>query len=211
MTPKKLYLNLRVILSDIIRVLSPFKIYCHLFYCKRGFNVAGRCQYCTRFFVDSPRTLSDIERNMTYIKSESNENMVRHLNSGIFRLNVNYVSVVRSVNNNVVLTNTLNFGIIHYDSISSPMALYIFFYFEIYVRVYMNIMRKHVLKEIFRNLLSKSIKDELVKYYSRQFSSQASHHARKLVSYLNLSISKEDFEYVYENIDDYSAFIKILK
>ena len=118
---------------------------------------------------------------MTFIKSEKNEDMVRHLNSGISRLNVNYISVVCSVNNQIVLTNTLNFGLIHYDTINSSMSLYVF-YLEIYVHVYLNVMRKHVLKEIFENLLSVSKKDELFKHYSREFLSQASHHARKLFS-----------------------------
>ena len=138
-----------------------------------------------------------------------NEDMVRFSNSYLFRLNVNYVLVVCSINRQVVLTNTVNFGVIHYDTINSPMALY-FYYLEIYVRVYMNIMRKHVLKEIFENLLSKSRKDEIVQSYSHQFLSQASRHARKLVSYLNLSISEKDFKYVYENTCNNSAFIKIL-
>ena len=78
--------------------------------------------------------------------------MVRCFNSGLFRLNVNYVSVVCSINRQVVLTNTVNFGVIHYDTVDFPMALYVY-YLEIYVRVYMNIMRKHVLKEIFENCM----------------------------------------------------------
>ena len=46
MTPQKAFLILRVMLSDIVHNLLPFKIYCDLFYCKHGFNIIGRCQYC---------------------------------------------------------------------------------------------------------------------------------------------------------------------
>ena len=50
--------------------------------------------------------------------------------------------------------------------------------------------------------MSKSQKDDIVKSYSCQFLIQASHHPRKLVSYLNLSISEKDFKYVYETTHD---------
>ena len=191
-------------LSDIVHDLLPFRIYCDLFYCKRGFNIIGRCQYCTRFFVDSPRTSCDMEKNLTFHKSEMNEEMVRFSNSLLFRLNANYVSVVCSIKKQVVLTNAVNLGVIHYDKINSPMVLYVY-YLEIFVRVYMNIMRKHILNKIFENLLSKSQKEEIVNSYSRQFLTQTSHHARKLVSHLNLLISEKHLKYVYENTRNNSA------
>ena len=151
-------------ISDIVESLSPFGIFCHLFYCKRGFTVVGKCQYCTHFFVDSHRTSHDIGRNLTFNKSEMNKDMMINASSDIFRLNMNYVSAVCSINGTLDLTDTVNFGVIHFDSISSPMSLYIF-HFEIYVRVYVNRMKKRVLKEIIENLIDNRRKQKFGKNY----------------------------------------------
>ena len=60
---KKISLVLRVYISDLVKELYPFRIFCHLLYFKRGFNVVNRCQYCTRCFVETARISCDIERN----------------------------------------------------------------------------------------------------------------------------------------------------
>ena len=53
-TKKGVFLRLRVMISDIVESLSPFRIFCHLFYCKRSFTVVHKCQYCTCFLLILP-------------------------------------------------------------------------------------------------------------------------------------------------------------
>ena len=73
-------------------------------------------------------------------------------------------------------------------------------------------MRKHVLKEVIDNFSPELRNAEIFKNgFSLSFLRRGSYHAMKLVKYLNLSESYEDFKYAYENIHDYSSFIKILR
>ena len=51
LTRKSLWLPLSVMISDFVETLSPFKIFCHVFHCKRGFNVLDRCRYWTRVLL----------------------------------------------------------------------------------------------------------------------------------------------------------------
>ena len=78
---------------------------------------------------------------MTFQNSELNDDMIKTVLPQIIKLNVNYISVVCSINKTILVTDTTNFGAIYYDSICSPMSLYIF-YLEIYVRVFINLMKK---------------------------------------------------------------------
>ena len=131
--------------------------------------------------------------------------------SEIVTLNVNYVSVVCSINKTIVLADTLNFGVIHYDSICSSMSPYIF-YFEVYLRVFINLMKRHTLKIIIEYLRDNRNADSFQKDYSRQFLSRASYQASNLVTYLNLSISVHDFNYIFHNVTkkDDSSFLRIM-
>ena len=72
-------------------------------------------------------------------------------------------------------------------------------------------MKKCELKKNIQNLLPVYQKDKIVKTYSRQFLSRASHQARKSFCYLNFSMSTDDFNYFYENIHNRNPFIKILR
>ena len=45
--------------DEIVFDLLPLKIYCHLFYCHRGFDVVNKRSYCTRFYVPH-RCLPDV-------------------------------------------------------------------------------------------------------------------------------------------------------
>ena len=211
-TRKSLWLLLSVMISDFVETLSLFKIFCHVFHSKRGFNVLDRCRYWARVFVDSARTSCVIQKSLSFKKSELNSEISKTcLLSEIVTLNVNYVSVVCSIIKAIVLADTLNFGVIHYGSICSSMSPYMF-YLEVYLRVFINLMKRHTLKIIIEYLRDNRNADSFRKDYSHQFLSRASYQARNLVTYLNLSISVHDFNYIFHNVTkkDVSSFLRIM-
>ena len=46
-------LSVKCLISDLMFEMTHFRVFCHVFHCKRGFNIVDRCQCCTCFFVDS--------------------------------------------------------------------------------------------------------------------------------------------------------------
>ena len=129
------FLSIRCLISDLI--------YCHLFHRKRGFNVVNRCQYCTRFAVDSTRLSCIIQKEFCFKKkTDFDPDIVKNLLSESFYLNVHYTSVASSVHNDCQIFNVTNFGVVYYDSVCSPISLYLV-YLEIrYIRFLVNLMRK---------------------------------------------------------------------
>lgn len=44
----------------------PLRVYCHLFYCNRGFNVVNKCSYSIRFYVPKSCTSNYLENKFTF-------------------------------------------------------------------------------------------------------------------------------------------------
>ena len=44
----------------------PLRVYCHLFYCNRGFNVVNKCSYCKRFYVPKSCTSDCLDNKFTF-------------------------------------------------------------------------------------------------------------------------------------------------
>ena len=120
-------MSVRCCINDLIYEMSLLRVYCHLFHCKRGFNLVNRCQYCASFFVDDVSFSKHIACVKCFFWS-------------LF-FNVHYTGVVKSVENDVLLSSCTNFGTLFYDIIVTTFSLY-HFYLEIYVRLFFNLMRK---------------------------------------------------------------------
>ena len=57
-------------LKKLTYELPPFKTFSHVFFCHRGSKTAGKCRYCTIFFVDSPDIGSKIDH---YFKIQNSD------------------------------------------------------------------------------------------------------------------------------------------
>ena len=150
-------MNLELILNRVF-----FFIYCHLFHCKRGFNVINRCQLCTGFCVDSLRLSTAIQKEICLTKEHFDPKIISTVISERFYINIHYNSVVSSAQDDI---ETENFGIVYYDAVCNPMLLYILC-IEICARIFINLIRKNVL-----NILIESVSDRKdIKIYKKTFS-----------------------------------------
>ena len=59
---KFVFLIVRIKLKKIAFKLLPFKIYNHLFFCHRGARSPGKCNFCTRYYVEEPDQILFIEK-----------------------------------------------------------------------------------------------------------------------------------------------------
>ena len=198
---------LRVYISDLVKKLSPLRVFCHLSYCKRGFNVVNRCQYCTRCFVDTAKTCCDIERNLLFEKSELQSPVLKLAESEKIQLNVCYLNVLYTTANIIESLGKINFGVVHYDTICSSSSLHVF-YLEIYVRVFLNFLSKNIIGLI---LDADNFNQIDVVKYKKKLLSNASYHSRKFVKFVDLSIPEKTINFIYENFTkgDYSSFLRI--
>ena len=132
-------------------------------HCKRSFNVVNRCLYCTRFYVDLVRLSVTIQKSLCFKKTDFDPDIVKTILSESFHLNVHYVSAFLSVHNDCDISSATDFGVLYYDSVCTPMSLYIL-YLEIYVRLFVNLMRKKVFK-----VLIESSSDRKERYNPRYY------------------------------------------
>ena len=56
-------------LKKIVYDLLPFKIFCHCFFSMRGSKNVGKCDVCSRFFVDDPDIASKIDQRFLITKN----------------------------------------------------------------------------------------------------------------------------------------------
>ena len=56
-------------LEKIVYDLLPIKIFCHCFFCMRGSKNVGKCDVCSRFFVDDSEIASKIDQRFLPTKN----------------------------------------------------------------------------------------------------------------------------------------------
>ena len=71
-----IFLSVRCLISDFMFEITSFRVSCHIFHCKRGFNVVYSCQYCPRFFVDSVRLSNFIQKELSLKKTDFDPDIV---------------------------------------------------------------------------------------------------------------------------------------
>ena len=103
-----------------------------------------------------------------------------------------------------------NFGVVYYDAICNPMSLYIL-HIEISARIYINLMRKNVLNALIESASDRKDINIYKKTFSREFICQTCCYERLMVKYLNLSVSVDQFCYVFHNFKKthYNSFLRI--
>ena len=52
-------------LIKVVFEFLPFKIYCHIFFCRRGWTTANKCNICIRFFDDGSDAGTKIDKAFT--------------------------------------------------------------------------------------------------------------------------------------------------
>ena len=136
-------LSKNTLVDDSILEFCPFKIYPHLFHCKRGIFMEKICCLCSRFFVDSGSIFVHIRNNMCLKKDYFNPKILNLIYSEGCTLYFFNNSVTLSVHDVKPFDN--GFGIVFFESIYSPFSLHIP-YLEISVRVFVYYMIKNVFK-----------------------------------------------------------------
>ena len=52
--------------------MLPFKVYYHCFYCRRGGRLFGKCDICSRFFVDDQDIAKNFDSKFIVTKKADN-------------------------------------------------------------------------------------------------------------------------------------------
>ena len=130
-----------VLLKKIVYGLLPFNI-CHLFFfCQTGNNRAGKCDVCTRFFVDDNNLGARIDREfiITYrsISHLPISTLIDQVKTNYLILNIYYV--VGDYKENHFL-KTENIGEIFFEVANNSFGLYVV-YLQVYFRVFFNLLK----------------------------------------------------------------------
>ena len=81
-------------LKEIVYLILPFQIYYHLFHCLHGFDVVNRCQYCTRFNVQSVPLSKFLGRKFTFKLDFFRKEFTDNFLADDIYLNFHYTGVV---------------------------------------------------------------------------------------------------------------------
>ena len=84
-----------VLLKKNVYGLLPFNSYCHLFFCQRDSKTAGKCDICTRFFIDDNDLGARIDRKFIVTKKSIEQlpifNLMDQVKTKSVVLNLYYV------------------------------------------------------------------------------------------------------------------------
>ena len=95
-------------------------------------------------FVDPAKLSCNIKKKFFFSKSDLKYFLFKLAGSEFIKLNACYFNVVYTTDRIIEPASKINFCIIHYDTISSPFSLFVF-YREIYVRVFLNFVPKDLM------------------------------------------------------------------
>ena len=122
---------------------------------------------------------------MCFTKEDFDPKIISTVISERFYLNVHYNSVVSSVQDEIISSES--FGVVYYNAVCNPMSLYIL-YIEICARTFINLMRKNVLNVLIESVSDRNNISNFKKTLSREFICQTCCYAQLMVKYLNLSM-----------------------
>ena len=116
---------------------TPFKVFCHCFFCSRGSRSIDTCSICSRIFVDKSDVSRKIDSSFVVtIKSLENLDvcdLMKYLKVGSVVLNIHYLAIYFS-------SWSQNFNEIFVETANTPFAFYALFVqiYRIYVsyRIY---------------------------------------------------------------------------
>ena len=132
--------------------LLPFWIFCHCFFCVRGSKTAGKCDVCSRFFVDDSYISSKIDQEFLLSKNSIQHlpicELMKQVNARSVVLNLYYLVGEYAGNSKM----TENFGETFFEIANNPFGAYIF-YLQIYLRMLFNLL-KPVTKKVVDNYLA---------------------------------------------------------
>ena len=117
-------------------------MYCHLFHCFRGLNVVNRCQYFTRFYVQSIPLYKLLDDKFSFKRNFFPKELIDNFLADEIYLTFHYTGVV--CNNYDTVKKYENFGVLFYESVNCPCALYKL-YLEIFTRVLLNSLNRKTL------------------------------------------------------------------
>ena len=146
-----------VMLENIAYGLLPFKIFCHCFYCRRGSKIAGKCDVCTRFFIDDNDLGAKIDGESLFTKKGIYQlpicSLFYQVKTRSFMLNLFYL-VGDHASNDIVKTE--NFGEIFFEIAKNPFGVYIV-YLQTYFRVFFNLLKLVIMDNYLLNTRVKKL------------------------------------------------------
>ena len=187
-------------LEKIVYDLLPFKIFCHCFFCLRGSKNVGKCDACSRFFVDDSNIASKIDQRFLLTK-----NSLQHLPICELMEQVNVRSVVL---NFYFLVGeyagngkwTENFGEILFEIANNPFGVYIS-YLQMYLRMFFNLLRLVIEKVVDNYLVERCSSKQKVSMIRKRLNNTLiscySETGGELMRYLNLVLSSVAFEWIF--------------
>lgn len=84
-----------VLIEKIVYGKLPFKIFCHCFYCQRGSKKTGKCDDCTRLFIEDNDLASKIDLEFILVKNSIDHlsicNLMEQVRTKTVVLNLHYM------------------------------------------------------------------------------------------------------------------------
>ena len=117
--------------------ILPFRVWNHMFLCKRSHPCKGMCRYCTKSYIASKKISDHINKKL-YIQTEK---FIPSLQGEIDRCE----KINIDVHTNIFLDKDDPPGVIfHYESISSPFLIWKM-YLDIFCTIAFNVSEKFLL------------------------------------------------------------------
>ena len=142
--------------QKIIYQLLPFRIFCHLFFCRKGSKTASKCLIFTRMFVDNYDISVMFEEYFVLKKKNISHlpisNLMETVKVKSISLNVYYM--VGDFGKKIEEKKAEDFGNIFFDSVNNSFSIYVL-YLDNFLRIYLNLVNP-INELIIENYLSEN-------------------------------------------------------
>ena len=177
--------------------LTPFRVFCHCFFCSRVGRSIDTCSICSRIFVGNSDVARKIDSSFVVTKNSlenlDKNDLMKYLNARSVALNLYYL-----VGN--YGDRTENFNEIFTEIANTPFAVYVLFV-QIYLRIYFN-MVKPITEIVIENCLMNKrpsicrVRELKQKYENILFLLYCG-SGKILLNYLNIIFVKQPFEHIF--------------
>ena len=189
------------LLDEIIFDVLPLKIYCHLFYCDKGFNAVNIC------FIVQGFLFQTVAHQVISIKSLLSTVIFLRLIVRIFLLKEllcfsTQMEFFLSPKYSHLKGNYENMGVPFFENVDRPFVLYQF-YLEVFSRVVLNSSKKKILPILFKGYSDNSRNEQKCSHLlfqeivTEKFFRLSSDLVFKCLCYINDIVDADVFHYVF--------------
>ena len=131
--------------------MLPLQIYCHLFYCYRGFNVVNKCLHCTSFFIPNGCISNYLDKKFTFHRDFYKVNC-RNVYFKRISLFFHCNGVFLSHKDSHLEGNYESMSVLFFENVDRSFLLYQF-YLKVFPRVIFNNLKKKILPILLKVIL----------------------------------------------------------